>query len=147
MNGLNYKRLLLENDNDVLKIKEVLLLPEVSRFVSISESYFKYVTSTAGVYFYKVYMKDTLVATTHLEISGSVLYMDVVVFPEYQGKGIGKSIIKDVQNDVFGLQYDVIEVAIDESNLASLRAFEHSGFRLASKDGELLNFTYRRKFT
>ena len=37
----------------------------------------------------------------------------------------------------------VIEVAVDENNIASLRLFENAGFTFVSKEGVLLYFIYQ----
>lgn len=70
--------------------------------------------------------------------------MDILVFPEFQRTGLGTTILKDIQNDVFGLDYERIEISIDERNTASLRLFKKAGFICTSKDDELINFTYQR---
>ncbi|MBQ8002272.1 MAG: GNAT family N-acetyltransferase, partial [Clostridia bacterium] len=81
----------------------------------------------------------------HLEKQGTVLFMDILVFPEFQRTGLGTKIIKDIQNDIFGLDYERIEISIDERNTASLKLFENVGFIPVSKDGELINYFYERR--
>jgi RimJ/RimL family protein N-acetyltransferase len=71
--------------------------------------------------------------------------MSVVVFPPYQGKGLGKRMVKDVRDDAFGLGFGRIEVSIDESNEASRKVFEGAGFIFVDQDGELFNYIYERK--
>ena len=77
------------DDEDIPTILSVYRQPSISRFISIDEeNYWKYITSTDNVYFYKIYKDDILLATAHLELVDCVLYMSVVVFPEYQKQGI-----------------------------------------------------------
>ena len=142
MNDLTYKRMLTENDLDIPKFISIFELPEVARYLSVSDNYFRYVTTTENVYFYKVYKDEKLIGSTHIEKQGSTLFMDILVLPEFQKMGLGTKIVKDIQNDVFGLGYEKIEISIDERNVASLRLFENAGFKAVSKDGELINYIY-----
>ena len=83
-----YRLIKNPNDEDILTILSVYKQPSISRFISIDEeNYWKYITSTDNVYFYKIYKDDILVATIHLESDNGALYMSVVVFPEYQKQG------------------------------------------------------------
>lgn len=82
--------------------------------------------------------------TIHLEKCEDLLYMDILIFPEYQRMGFATSVVGDIQNDVFGLKFNRIEIAIDESNAASIKLFERAGFSFVSREDELLNFAYER---
>lgn len=145
MHDLTYKRMLLEDDTDIPRLKTTYQKPEVAQYLSISNNYFHYVTNNENVYFYKVYANTSLIGSIHLEKQENVLFMDILVFPEFQRTGLGTKIIKDIQNDVFGLDYERIEISIDERNVASLRLFENAGFVWISKEDELINFVYHRK--
>ena len=131
------------NDKDIPQILSVYNIPSVSRYVSIDEdSYWNYVTETPNVFFYKVFDNGNLVATTHLELADRVLYMDIVVFPQYQNRGIGTSILGDIKNKSLSLDYSEISVSIDESNIASIKLFEKSGFKYVGREDELLDYIY-----
>ncbi len=145
MHGLNYIRLQSQTDRDIPQMLQVYLLPEIARFISLSDRYFEYVTSTENVYFYKVYDGDTLVGTIHLEKHDSVLAMVILVFSEFQRRGLGLKIARDIQNDVFGLGCDQIEISVDETNAASRRLFEKAGFVPTTQEDELINYVYRKK--
>jgi len=67
------------------------------------------------------------------------------VLPEFQRNGLGTKILNDIQNDVFELDFERIEISIDERNTASLKLFENAGFVRISKEDELLNYVYQRK--
>ena len=54
-------------------------------------------------------------------------------------------IVKDIQDDVFKLDYKSIEISIDEANFTSLRLFENAGFVFTSKEDELMNFIYKKE--
>ena len=133
-----------ENDIAVSELKAIYQLPEVSRYLNISDHYFCYVTKTSGVYFYKVYNKDELIGAIHLELNGNLLYMDILIFPKFQRKGFATKVIEDIQNDIFKLNYNRIEISVDETNSASLKLFENAGFARASKDDELINLVYQK---
>lgn len=144
MNDLRYIRISSENDIDVSKLIKIYRLPEISRFISISENYFNYVTNTENVYFYKIFHNETLVGAIHLEKCGDVLYMDILILPEFQRTGFGTRVIKDIQNDVFGLRSHRIEISIDEKNIASIKLFEKVGFEFSSKEDELISCVYQK---
>lgn len=141
---LTYSRILSEDDSDISRLLEIYQQPAISRFLSISDNYFHYVTNTVNVYFYKVYASEKLIGTIHLEKCEDLLYMDILIFPEYQRMGFATSVVGDIQNDVFGLKFNRIEIAIDESNAASIKLFERAGFSFVSREDELLNFAYER---
>ena len=142
MSDLTYKRLIFEDDTDIPQLITIHQMPEISRYLSISDNYFSYVTNTENVYFYKVCEDGELVGSTHIEKQGTTLFMDILVFPEFQRTGLGTKIVKDIQNDIFGLDYERIEISIDERNTASLKVFENTGFIRVSKEDELINFVY-----
>lgn len=143
MSDLIYKRIISIDDEDIYKIKLIHQIPQISQYISLSDNYFHYVTSTKNVYFYKIYYDDKLVGTTHIEKQQNILYMDIVVLPEFQGNGIGTKIVTDIQNDIFKLGYDKIEVSIDEKNIPSIRLFEKAGFVFVSKEDELKNYIFK----
>jgi ribosomal protein S18 acetylase RimI-like enzyme len=68
--------------------------------------------------------------------------MDIIVFPEYQKKGIATKILKDIQNGKLGIDFDKIQVSIDEKNITSIKLFENAGFVCIAKDEELLDYLY-----
>ena len=144
MSSLTYKKMIFENDVDVPQLVEIYHTPEIAQYLNISDNYFHYVTNNENVHFYKVYKNGEMIGTTHLEQQGTVLFMDVLVFPKFQRVGLGTQIIQDIQDDIFELGYENIEISIDEANTASLRLFRNAGFVFTSKEDELLNFVYKR---
>lgn len=145
MNDLKYTRILSEDDVDILKLLQIYQTPSISQFLSISDNYFHYVTSTENVYFYKVYGIEQLIGSIHLEKQGNSLYMDILIFPEFQRMGFATKIIKDIQDDIFKLNYKRIEISIDEKNIASIKLFENAGFSFVSKKDELINYVYEKE--
>ena len=133
------------NDEDIPIIISVYKQPSISQFVSIDEeNYWRYITSTENVYFYKIYKDDILLATIHLELDNCVLYMSVVVFPEFQKQGIATTILKDIQAGKLGVDFNKIQVSIDDKNVASLKLFESARFVCVGKDEELWEYEYSK---
>ena len=140
---MTYHRILNTNDSDIPYLSSILQLPDVSKFIRIDESnYWNYVTQTENVFYYKVFLNNELVASTHCEISNKTLYMDIMVIPQHQRKGIATSILSDIMSGKLQLDFDKIEVSIDEQNIASIKLFEKMNFKFVSKEDELLNYTY-----
>ena len=142
---MTYCLLKKADDADIPLILSVYKQPLISQFISIDEeNYWKYITSTDNVYFYKIYKDDILVSTIHLESDNRVLYMSVVVFPEFQKQGIATTILKDIQTGNLDLGFDKIQVSIDEKNIASIKLFESAEFVCVGKDEELLDYEYSK---
>ena len=140
---MNYQLLTNPNDALISTILSVYKLPSIAQFISIDETnYWNYVTSTKNVWFYKVYKDNFLVSTIHLEICDRILFTDIIVFPEYQKKGIATEILKDIKNGKLGIDFDKIQVSIDEKNIASIKLFENAGFLCVAKDEELLDYMF-----
>lgn len=145
MRHLTYERITSENDPGIPFLMQMYQQPEIAQYLSVGDKYFHYIANTADVYFYKVLQQHRLVGTLHLEKQGNLLSLAILIFPECQRKGLGTSILRDVQDDFFGLSCDRIEVAVDESNAASLKLFERAGFTFVSKEDELLYLAYPRQ--
>ena len=143
---MKYQRMATENDADIPYLTQVFQRPEIAHYISIDEqNYWKYVTSSENIYFFKAYENDCLVATAHCEIFDGVLYMDIMVIPDYQRKGNATIILGDICAGKLVSGFKRIEVSIDESNTASIRLFEKLGFSYVSKEDELLNYVYEVK--
>lgn len=142
---MQYRLLTRENDVAIPQIRSVYKNPSIAQYISIDETnYWKYVTSTENVWFYKVLADARLVCTIHLELLDHILYMDIVVFPEHQKRGIATNVLKDIQNGTFGIDFDQIHVAIDKKNKASIKLFENAGFVCVAKEEELLKYVYAK---
>ena len=142
---MTYCLLKKADDADIPLILSIYKQPLISQFISIDEeNYWKYITDTDNVYFYKIYKDDILVSTIHLELDNCVLYMSVVVFPEHQKQGIATTILKDMQAGKLELDFDKIQVSIHEKNTASINLFESAKFVCVGKDTELLEYEYSK---
>lgn len=113
---MKYQRMMSERDTAIPYLESLFKLPEISHYISIDEqNYWKYVTTSRNVYFFKAYDDGHLVATI---------------------------VLGDIQSGNLISGFNRIEVPIDENNIASVRLFEKMGFDFVSKEDELLNYTY-----
>ena len=140
---MNYQRITGTDDPDIPYLTEILHLPEISRYLSIDDDhYWSYVTSSENVRYYKAYDGGSLVGAVHLETDQKTLYMDIMVMPDYQRRGMGTKILGDILGGKFPISFDTVEVSVDERNAASIRLFEKMGFLRVSQDDELINYRY-----
>ena len=143
---MTYERITSEVDKDIPYLNTILEMPQISRYISVDkENFWRYVTETENVFYYKVVDDGALVGAVQLELAGDVLYMDIMVIPEFQGRGIGTAIIRDIQNGALPLSFERIEISIDESNIASIKLFKKMGFGFRSREDELLLYVYTRR--
>lgn len=142
MNKLTYKRIVSQEDKDIFLISEIHSKPEIKKYISIGDNYFNYVTTTENVFFYKVYKERNFVGTIHLEKNDNIIYMDILIFPEFQKSGLGTKVINDIKDDIFNLSFKKVKVSVDENNIPSLRLFEKAGFKFVSQEDELKNYEY-----
>ena len=52
MGNLTYKKMQFDDDIDITYLVGIYKMPEIARYLSISDNYFHYVTNTENVYFY-----------------------------------------------------------------------------------------------
>lgn len=143
---MNYILLESIKDPDVSELLHIHLLPEISRFVSINEKkYFRYVVKSENVFYYKIFDNDILIGSVHCELSKKTMYLSLLVFPEFQGKGYGTKIIEQITNGILPLDFENIEVSINNDNPSSLHIFEKVGFIKTSTDGGLINYIYTKR--
>ena len=112
-------------------------MPSVAKFISISDNYFDYVTSTNGVFYYKIYCDGVLTGGIHCEINNGIMFLSICIDEKYRRNGIAKKSL----NQLFLKQttdIDFIEVSIDDSNIASLSLFQKLGFLQTGKEDELI---------
>lgn len=140
---MKYVQITSWKDNDIPYLASIHRMPEISRFISINEgNYFHYVTTTANVFYFKVYQNNELVGTIHCEVYEKTLFMSILVIPAFQKKGIGTAILDDIQKGVLPMAYTHIRASIDRENYASLRLFEKMGFTKDSEDEDLIDFIW-----
>ena len=131
--------LLRKEDKDIPVLQELHNLPAIKKYISISENYFKYVTSAENVWYYKIMQENTLIGAVHLEKYDEVLYLSIWIRPEFQRKGYACVALADIENNLnHGAQF--IQVSIDDDNISSLRLFEKAGYVLVGVDEELRDY-------
>lgn len=134
---------LLPGDCDIPVLLDIHRLPGIARFIGIdSEHYFNYVTSTDGVYYYKVYLDEMLVGSVHLEQDRNTLTLSLLVIPEYQNLGIASRILEDVKSGVLISGFSEIRVSVERENVPSLHLFEKAGFVLRGEEDGQLDYIY-----
>ena len=52
MGNLTYKKMQFDDDIDITYLVGIYKMPEIARYLSISDNYFHYVTNTENVYFF-----------------------------------------------------------------------------------------------
>ena len=130
-------------DPDIPRLLEIHSLPEIQCFIDINiKKYFKYVVKSENVFYYKIYDEDILVGSVHCELSGKTMYLSLLIFPEYQNNGYGTKALEDIISKKFPLDFETIEVSINNDNFPSLYLFEKVGFIRTSVDGGLINYTF-----
>lgn len=140
---MTYTLLTSLKDTDIPLLLEIHSLPEIKCFIDINtKKYFKYVTKSNHVFYYKIFDEDTLIGSIHCELSGKTMYLSLLIFPEYQNKGFGTKTLREVINGNFLLDFEAIEVSINNDNFPSLHLFEKVGFIRTSVDRGLINYIY-----
>ena len=130
-------------DPDIPRLLEIHSLPEIQCFIDINiKKYFKYVTKSNNVFYYKIYDEDILVGSVHCELDGRTMYLSLLIFPEYHNKGYGTKVLEDIINKKIPLDFKTIEVSINNDNFPSLHLFEKVGFIRTSVDGGLIKYTF-----
>ena len=131
--------LLRKEDKDIPVLQELHNLPAIKKYISISENYFEYVTSTENVWYYKIMQENNLIGAVHLEKYDEALYLSIWIRPEFQRKGYASIVLADIENNLnHGAQF--IQVSIEDDNSSSLRLFEKAGYVLVGVDEELRDY-------
>ncbi len=131
--------LLNKSDEDISLLKELHNLPAIKKFISISDNYFSYVTTTENVWYYKILQEDIVVGAVHLEKYDDVMYLSIWIRPEFQQKGYARIALDYVEKNLCKDTHS-IQVSIEEDNVASLRLFERVGYTFVGSDEELRDY-------
>ena len=132
---------LLSKDKDLEKLFLIYCQPSVSRFISISDNYFNYVTETESVNYYKIIANGVLVGGIHCEMDGELMYLSICIDEKYRRHGIAETALTQLFN-ILPNNLKKIEVSIDEANKPSLSLFKKIGFIQKDKEHELITFCY-----
>ncbi|MBR0143283.1 MAG: GNAT family N-acetyltransferase [Clostridia bacterium] len=128
-------------DPDLDDLIQIYNEPSVSRYISISDNYFRYVTETESVCFYKITTDGILAGGIHSEIHSKTMYLSLCVDEKLRRLGIAEKSLKKIFS-MIPSAVKTIEVSIEETNLPSVRLFQKLGFQFTKQDNELI--TYRR---
>ncbi len=140
---MTYTLLTSLKDPDIPRLLEIHSLPEIKCFIDINtKKYFKYVTKSDHVFYYKIYDENILVGSVHCELSEKTMYLSLLIFPKHQNKGFGTKVLEDIINKKIPIEFETIEISINDDNASSLHLFEKVGFIRTSVDGGLINYIY-----
>lgn len=64
---------------------------------------------------------------------GTFFLWEIGVAPSYQGQGIGRKLVREVETELRKLEFKRIEVTIDPVNLPSQKLFEKMGYQNISE--------------
>ena len=132
---------LKSDDSDLDALIGIHQEPSVSRFISISDNYFNYVTETEGVCYYKIITDGILTGGIHSEINDKTMYLSICIDEKYRRLGIAEKALKKIIS-VMPCDVETIEANIEETNTPSTALFQKLGFQVSSQDDELV--TYRK---
>lgn len=138
VNDIKYE-LFIKNDRHIDDEKTIYKIPEISRYIDISDNFFDYVTNTENVYLLKILKSETLIGNIHFEIYDDIMYIAIMVIPKFQRKGIAKNAVEYVINNYKCNKY---YASIEEGNNSSIKLFESLGFKYESKEDDILNYVY-----
>ena len=132
---------LKQGDPDMDALIRIHQEPSISRYISISDNYFHYVTETEGVIYYKIMTDGIPTGGIHSEIHGKTVYLSVCVDEKYRRLGIAEKALKIIIS-IIPSAVKTIEVSIEETNMPSIDLFQKLGFQVSGQEDELI--TYRK---
>lgn len=133
----------LEETDDFTMLIDLHRMDEISKFLHIDEdNYFRYVTTTENVYYYKIVKGEGIIGGLHCEINDHTLYLSLFVIPRYQGQGYGTLVLKDIIHNRFHFDIKKVLVYIDEKNKKSIGLFERVGFIRKRQEEEMIEYDY-----
>lgn len=67
----------------------------------------------------------------------SAFLSDVIVFPEFQGKGVGKSFMRSFIDELITLGVSEVELRVSPGNQHAMNLYKNLGFRITGFDMSL----------
>ncbi len=68
---------------------------------------------------------------------GGVPYIEVFVFGEYRGQGLGPAVTIKIKNKLFEDGYDAVGILVHKNNIRAQESAKKSGFLMIDEDEEL----------
>lgn len=130
---------LVKDDPEIGAAKKMHDEPTVSKYISISDDYFDYVTTTENVTYFKIEVQNEFVGGLHTEVTGTVMYLSICIRPQYRRKGFAASALKKLIPQI-PHAVKKMQVSIDETNVPSIRLFEGLGFSKIGQEEELTDY-------
>lgn len=128
-----------KNDPEIGLVRKMHDEPTVSKYISISDQYFDYVTGTENVVYLKIESHDELIGGIHSETAGTVLYLSICIREQYRKKGFATAALRRFISLVPD-PVERIQVSIEETNVPSIRLFEGLGFSETAREEELIDY-------
>ena len=130
---------LKHGDSDLDELIRIHQEPSVSRFLSTSDNYFKYVTGTESVDYYKIIVDGILVGGIHSEIDSNTVSLSICVDEKHRCLGIAEKSLQKFFS-LLPSAVKTIEVFIEETNIPSILLFQKLGFQTSEKEQELIKY-------
>lgn len=130
---------LVQNDSETRIVKKMHDDPTISKYISVSDNFFDYVTHSNDVSYLKIKIRNKLIGGIQSEIAGSVLYLSICIQPEYRKKGFAASALNKFIS-LIPHTVEKIQISIDKTNVPSIRLFESLGFSKAGQEDELIDY-------
>lgn len=120
-------------DPDIPRLQEMM---RESKYFSISDAYFSYVTGTEYVKFYKIVLDGETIGGVQCEDVDHVLCLAIIIESKYRRKGHAEQALKILLSQ--SNEIHTVKAHIEETNLASIALFEKLGFERTGEGTEYL---------
>ena len=130
---------LTATDEDIKELQRIHSTPTVKKWITVSEDYFTYVTSSDAVIYYKIFSDDALCGGLQCETDGDTAYLCICIDEPYRKRGIAEAALRQLP-DILPRSIKRTEASIDEANIPSRCLFEKAGFVMEGKEDNLLTY-------
>jgi ribosomal protein S18 acetylase RimI-like enzyme len=108
--------------------------PDISRYISYLITESLYQQGCEENLFFVAHIGKTLAGYLHTRVSPDALHINyLAVAPDYQGKGIGKSLLKELQNFAANRDVKRLTLDVDETNKYAFQWYHNLGFSKTNK--------------
>ncbi len=115
--------------NDFIEIKKWFKDPEMVRRVEYpTQKWFNYISGTATVYAYSVFLNEKLIGFIQMDTEGDIGHILMAINPDCKNKGHGRNILKQFLSKNKFPNISNIEAHIETDNITSIKCFLAAGF-------------------
>jgi len=109
--------------------RSIFSSPDISRYIFNLIAETSYRQHYEENLFFVAYLGEAFVGYLQAKVFPSTLHINyIAVAPEYQGKGIGKSLFNYFQNSIGHLDLEKLTIDVDYSNKIALQWYHNLGF-------------------